>query len=367
MADLYEMVEQVQVMLASSQNPDKGDLRRLHAELDGEIRKANKRLRECDALLANGHRSEAIQLAEQEPELLDVVSVLDFAELPEWNDFVAELGLTVTPELHIDIASDLNRAYSEDAPLETHLRRFRLYSLARAPLRSRINILKKIRRLDEGNPVWDVDLRKYEEARLRQIKDEFRDADHENDVNKLRELASEVCGQWLVEPNRQLINRINQSVRSLNLMQVTERLSDVARKLIQAQEAGDLDWALELAEEWDSLNRSCSDASVELDELRAAVRRPLNWAQQQQAYFENIDRLRRSLYSSMNLSELRNRYAAARANDRELPADLQQEYDAVVLKLTSRSRNRKLAMIGGGVLLVLLAIFVVWYMLGSTV
>ena len=362
MADLYEMIEQVQVMLASSQNPDKEQLRRLHSDLDAEIRKANKRLRECDALLANGHRSEAIQLAEQEPELLDVVSVLDFAELPEWNDFVAELGLNVTPELHIDIASDLNRAYTEDAPLETHLRRFRLYSLARAPLRSRISILKKIRRLDEGNPVWDTDLRKYEEARLRQIKDEFRDADHENDVNKLRELASEVRGQWLVEPNRQLINRINQSVRSLNLMHVTDRLSEVARKLLQAREDGDLDWALELAEEWDSLNRSCSDASVELDELRSTVRQALSWAQHQQQHHENIDRLRRSLNSSMSVTELRNRYLAARENNRDLPEDLQREYDAAILNLNRRNRNRKLALIGGGVVLLVLAAGVAWYL-----
>ncbi|HAD61294.1 MAG TPA: hypothetical protein DCG12_18805, partial [Planctomycetaceae bacterium] len=132
-AEIHELLESVRVTLASSMNPDREELERLHTELDGEIRIANKRLRECDALLAEGHRSEAIQLAEQEPNLLEVVSILDFPELPEWNDFVVELGLTVTPELQIDIATDLNGAYSDDAPLERLMRKFRVLSLGRAP------------------------------------------------------------------------------------------------------------------------------------------------------------------------------------------------------------------------------------------
>ena len=71
-SEIHELLESVRVTLASSMNPDREELERLHNELDAEIRLANKRLRACDALLAEGHRSEAIQLAEQEPNLLEV-------------------------------------------------------------------------------------------------------------------------------------------------------------------------------------------------------------------------------------------------------------------------------------------------------
>src|SRR5687768_11341779 len=138
MADLYDLIERMQVTLASSVQPAKDQLRELHGELSEQIRRTNKRLRECDALMAKGLRTEAIQMAEQEPPLLDVVAILDFPELPEWNDFVAELGLTVAPELQIEIAADLNRAYSDDGPLKSLLQRFRLSSLSRAPLKTRI-------------------------------------------------------------------------------------------------------------------------------------------------------------------------------------------------------------------------------------
>ena len=189
-AEIHELLESVRVTLASSMNPDREQLDRLHNELDTEIRNANKRLRECDVLLAEGHRSEAIQLAEQEPNLLEVVSILDFPELPEWNDFVAELGVTVTPELQIDIATDINGAYSEDAPLERLLRKFRVLSLGRAKLRVRIDLLRQIAKRDADTPYWKEDLKSYEQARIRQIADESREAISSRDFGTVQRPVS---------------------------------------------------------------------------------------------------------------------------------------------------------------------------------
>ncbi|MGB4739009.1 MAG: hypothetical protein WBH50_12520, partial [Fuerstiella sp.] len=191
-AEIHELLESVRVTLASSMNPNREQLERLHSELDAEIRSANKRLRECDALLSEGHRSEAIQLAEQEPNLLEVVSILDFHELAEWNDFVAELGLTVTPELQIDIATDINGAYSEDEPLERLMKKFRVLSLARAPLRSRIDLLRQIAKRDVGTAYWKDDLKSYEETRIRQISDESREAISSRNYAEVRRLADEL-------------------------------------------------------------------------------------------------------------------------------------------------------------------------------
>ncbi len=283
MADLFELIEQVQVTLSSSHVPEKDQLHSLHKSLDNEIRNANKRLRECDALLAGGHRSEAIQMAEHEPALLDVVSVLDFAELPEWNDYVAELGLTVTPDLLVDVAADLNLAYVEDAPLERHMQQLRLYSLARAPLRNRIDLLRKIARLDVTNSVWETDRRSYEEERLRQIKDEFREAKQNNDNEKLRELAAELRGKWLVQPPKKFINSIIRAVRELESVHAISQLRNVAEDLRAAREQGDLDWATQLNEKWNSLAKNCTDDSKEFRELSATARQTLNWVKQQQS------------------------------------------------------------------------------------
>ena len=367
MADLYELIERVQVTLASSRSPGKEQLRELHKELDGQIRHANKRLRECDALLANGHRTEAIQLSEQEPALLDIVSVLDFAELPEWNDFVAELGLTVAPELQIDIAADLNRAYSEDAPLEQLLRRFRLYSLARAPLRTRIAMLKKIANLDAENPVWQRDQCAYEEVRLRQIKDEFRDANRNDDMEKLRELAEELRGKWLIQPGRRLADRVNQAIRSLNSVYAVDRLRQIADELQTAREQDNLHRAQELSREWDTLAGKCKD-SEDLRELSTKAGQTLNWVKQEQTltsdeeeFARTVERLQRALDWGRDLPELQRRYVAATRNQKfELPDEIQQDYRQAILNDRLRRRNRLIIGAAGIVLLCVLIGVVIW-------
>jgi len=370
MADLYELIERVQVTLASSRIPGKEELRELHKELDDEIREANRRLRECDALLANGHRPEAIQLAEQEPPLLDVVSILDFAELPEWNDFVAELGLTVTPNLQIDIAADLNRGYSQDAPLDRHLRRFRLYSLARAPLRMRIAMIRRIARLDADNPIWQTDQQSYEEVRLRQIKDEFRDARKNNDIEKLHELATELRGKWLVQPNPRLNERVNESIKSLNSFYALEELRLVAGDLRVARADENLEWARELSDKWNSLASACTDDSDEFRELRTTSLHTLNWVQQQRqlqtaedAFSKKIDRLQRAIDNGRDDVELHRRYlAATRNSDFEIPLEIQQGYENALQNLDRRPRMRLIiaaACIAALIVLIGIAIWIV--------
>ena len=362
MTDLFELIEHVQVTLSSSHVPEKDQLLSLHKTLDHEIRTANKRLRECDALLANGHRSEAIQLAEHEPVLLDVVSILDFPELPEWNDYVAELGLTVTPELQVDIAGDLNLVYVEDAPLERHMQLLRLYSLARTPLRTRIELLKKIARLDAMNPVWETDRRRYEEERLRQIREESRDAKQNNNIEKLQELVTELRGKWLVQPRKKIINNIMQVIRELESAHAIKQLKSVAEDLQAAREQGNLDWAIELNEKWNSLAQTCSEDSKIFRELCATVQQTLNWAKQQQstqmdeeAYSKKVGLLQRAINSGMDIEELRRRYiAATRYSNIELPAGIQQDYDDAIHNFEQRRRTRLIFITASIVALVVL-------------
>ena len=48
---------------------------------------ANQRLESCAAMLEKGSEYQALQLAETEPVLLDLIATLSFAEAPEWAVF----------------------------------------------------------------------------------------------------------------------------------------------------------------------------------------------------------------------------------------------------------------------------------------
>ena len=347
MADLYDLIERMQVTLASSSNPAKEQLREMHGELTDQIRRTNKRLRECDSLMAKGLRTEAIQLAEQEPPLLDVVAILDFPELAEWNDFVAELGLAVAPELQIEIAADLNRAYSDDGPLKAHLKKFRISSLSRAPLKTRIALLRKIAEVDSGNSIWESDLRSYEEVRHRQIMEQFQIASRNQNFAELREIAKELHGKWLTPPQKKFIQRVDQEVRAMQQTAARKRMAQLAEELQDAHADNDLNWAAELQIEWEKVTKNCGES----DSVRKCLNqaRPvLNWLADQKKRSEDesrfgvaVERLQRSIEGGHDLPELNRRFAAAaQFVDFDLPEDVLDAYESAVSDHQRRKQIR---------------------------
>ena len=365
-AEIQELLESVRVTLNSSMNPDREELDRLHGELDTEIRRANKRLRECDALLAEGHRSEAIQLAEQEPNLLEVVSILDFPELPEWNDFVAELGLTVTPELQIDIATDLNGAYSDDAPLERLMRKFRVLSLGRAPLRSRIDLLRQIARRDVGTPYWQDDLKAYEQARIRQLADESREAIAKRDLDTVRRLSEEIHKKkWMVKPDRRIVERLDKLMREIKEMDAIRALNKITDKMKAAKEANDGDLCKVLAEKWEAQAGKCNQASDAFNQAQDESEVYFLWLdklgereEEERAFDSEVKKLQKVLRSKTStMQEIYRHYdRVADMDGFEMPDSVQDKYEQRIAEYEKEQNKKKMmtiAAVGAGVVVLL--------------
>jgi hypothetical protein len=367
MSDVHELIESIRVMLASSMEPKREELSELHDQLDEHIRIANKRLRECDGLLANGHRSEAIQLAEQEPNLLDFVGILDFPELPEWNDFIAEQGLKVTPEIQIDIATDLNHAYSDDTPLERWLNKLRVYSLGRAPLKQRMDILRKIARLDVESPHWQDDLRSYEQVRIRQMQDEFRSAAEQHDYEVLSELYTEVKKtKWVEKPQKGFVQKLTNSLGSLHQQHSYVRLREVYRNLRVAKEDDNVNQAERLLRDWDETLKQCDQNSEDVHDLQNRIAPIFDWidshndsqeaAEEKNRELEKLKRLIRSPRSTIDALEAR--YEDITADGFELPEAISEQYLDRIEELENQadmSRKLKYVGIGIGVLVLLSA------------
>ena len=366
-SEIHELLESVRVTLSSSMNPNREELDRLHSELDGEIRLANKRLRECDALLAEGHRSEAIQLAEQEPNLLEVVSILDFPELPEWNDFVAELGLTVTPELQIDIATDINSAYSEDEPLERLLRKFRVLSLARAPLRSRIDLLRQIAKRDPGTAYWKDDLRSYEEVRIRQIADESRAAVSSRDVSRIRTISEELHKKpWSVKPDRRVMEKIDTAMAEIKKLDATRQLQKLTVQLKDATEAGDAELARDLEERWQQLAARCDQSSEMFQDTKDDAAVLFRWIRKADSQEEEdarhaaeVKKLSKVLRSDRSkLEDIYRQYDIVAEFSQGIPDAVQERYEARIQDIERAQKMKKLGVIGAVALAVILVLVV---------
>src|SRR6516165_1407149 len=169
MTDPHQIVEQIRVILHAGDPARNGRLGALATAYAGACHEVTQRLGRCHRLLQQGLRSEAIQLAEAEPNLLETLAALDFPERAEWDDLVHLHDLEPAPNLPIEPARRLNEAYAEENPLQDLLRRHRRLALQRAPLRSRIGVLRQLASRDPGNPIWTDDLRAFEGNRFLQI------------------------------------------------------------------------------------------------------------------------------------------------------------------------------------------------------
>lgn len=369
-AEIHELLESVRVTLASTMNPDREELERLHNELDSEIRAANKRLRECDALLAEGHRSEAIQLAEQEPNLLEVVSILDFPELAEWNDFVAEIGITVTPELQIDIATDLNGAYSEDAPLERLLRKFRVMSLGRAPLRSRIDLLRQIAKRDLATVYWQEDLKSYEQARIRQLADESRDAVKNRDIATVRRLSDEIHNKpWAVKPDRRIVERLDKLMEQVRRMDAVRVVNKLTEQLRAAKEDGNGSLARELASQWEAAAAKCDQTSDAFQEAKDEAAPMFRWIRQlgekeeeEREFANEVKKFQKVLRSpSSTMPDIYRLYDRLEEyEDFEIPDAVLSKYEARIADFEKQQNKKKMMTIGGVAVGVLLVLVIAW-------
>ncbi|MEZ6121669.1 MAG: hypothetical protein R3C49_00680 [Planctomycetaceae bacterium] len=190
--DVNQLIDEIQRALAATTEPTEEELIDLAARHEDVVEATAARLREVEKLLNKGLRSEAIALAEQAPNLNDLATALDFPEFEIWNDFLLQFGIQPIRELPVDIAAELNDAYSISAPLERLLQRYRTQSLARAPLPDRIDTLRQLVVEDTANPGWKNDLQKFEAHRLEQLKKELQVAIKGRDLSAVAVLDQEL-------------------------------------------------------------------------------------------------------------------------------------------------------------------------------
>ena len=211
------------------------DVDAIHAQFVELIDEANGRLKRCDALLRKGLRGEAIQEAELEPNIFDVVAELDTPAWDAWRDHVVASGLLPQPELLLGVAADINEAYNAHQPLEHLLRRHRVYALARGPLSERISILRSLAKRDSGNTMWADDLKSYEKARVTEIEKEIKQCCEVGDLAAVERLHHEVeSGQWVNPPTAALTKKINKSYRSLIAVDAMKNLEILEPKINDA-------------------------------------------------------------------------------------------------------------------------------------
>src|SRR5437016_310907 len=88
MSDIRPVAGTIRASLHSPDLTIDDKLRRAAEAYANACQQANERLSRCADLLSHGMRSEALRLAELTPDLLELVTELDFPERQDWDDRV---------------------------------------------------------------------------------------------------------------------------------------------------------------------------------------------------------------------------------------------------------------------------------------
>jgi hypothetical protein len=346
MLDYLSIVDDLRSCVLGSDLTLNDSMRQLAADYEAACREANARLRRCEDFLQKGLRSEAVQLAEAEPPLLDVVAALDFPERDQWEVVAATYGLPRPPRLQLETAAALNRAYAEEQPLEELLRQHRRLALMRAPLCDRLAALRLVASADRGNPVWSTDLADLEKARLRQIDEGAEQAAGRRDAAAVVALQHELLQTpWTEPPSRALVLRVTASAEAMWRQYALERLDELSGHLQEAFGRRDEGRARAIREEWKGLAEQAGITPG--DPIYTAVAAAFRWLARrdrqlatQQAFQAASAELEQALDQNVNVEELERLYYALRRFKLAPPATLVERYKERVDTL-DRSTNRR--------------------------
>lgn len=280
MPSYHEITDQIRSFVQATdqtRSPAMEALAAAYAEACGET---SRRLSRCQWLLQQGLRSEAIQLAESEPKLLDAVAALDFPERSDWDELVDIYGLAAAPRIQTGGAEFLNEAYALEDPLQDLLKSHRRLALSRAPIKDRIAVMRKLAAQDPNNLIWTEDLRVFEKTRFQQIQLESAEAARHRDSNALGRLLAELDNQtWVATPPRELVQGLRKVDAKFRGEQNRAILADLEARLQGAFAASDPIRGRQARDQWLALVEAMKVPPD--DPVRHRVEPALRWLEEE--------------------------------------------------------------------------------------
>lgn len=327
--EINELVTEIQQLLVSEAAASEEELMDLAGRHEDLILEITKRLKAVDGLLQKGLRSEAIELAEREPSLNEVVIALDFPELDAWNELLASHEMQPIPVLPEGVAADLNDAYGVSAPVERLMQKHRTSALSRAPIAQRLQILRKLAVADKDNPAWPQDIREFEKFRLTEVRTELDTAIKERSLETLSAIDNELqTEEWTLTVPVELKRKAADAHAKIRKDASRSEMEGLAYQLSDTFAEFDLEAAKGLFNRFNALNHIVklpqSDALMDIaGPALDWVRSELLKEEHEQHFQRSLAQLETGIDSGAPASELERLYYEATRHDHIVPERLQ--------------------------------------------
>lgn len=233
-----KLIDEIRSTLVQTK-PDSDLAGEIAQEYTEAVVQCNARLRETMRLIDQGHVTEALKAADQDPPLLELSGILEFPERPDWVTLCQNLKIDPPPELRLDLVERLDEAYATNLGIEGLMRKVRLLALTRSPLPARITIQKLVCQRDPQNLVWRQDLAALEKARLKQIEAELAEASIQERFEDISALRSELTSPWTIPIPQEIVQRVEAAYATLLNRQRRANAGQVGEELYAAYQSYD--------------------------------------------------------------------------------------------------------------------------------
>lgn len=280
MSDFQQIVDDIHAYLATRERGQVGDLAQLAENYASACQQTNVRLLRCARFLKNALRSEAVHLADLQPNLPETVDLLQFPESAEWMRVCSANGLRVAPALRTAALAELDRARQRERALEPLLAQHRLLAFAKAPALQRSAVLIALAERDPANPAWIEQLRHLEPHRLAELRPATERALASGDLREIERLLAELTlGHWAVAPPADLLEALRAMHLELQAAKALPALREILVELTAAHEAADIARGRAACRQW---NEGASALPPALrKELAEEAGEALRWIAQQ--------------------------------------------------------------------------------------
>jgi hypothetical protein len=329
MQDARQIAQRVDELLVEGVLPNLEEASAIASTYAGMSREAEERLIRCQTLMSQGLRSEAVQEAEIEPNLLLQIAGLELRDFSAWRGFCHQHGLPGPRIFRQDVVAELNRAYASEQQVSPLLREYRLLCVVRAPLTARLAAVRALEGVDRDNPVWSETLIDLEKHRLSEIADML--PSFTADLDALEGLARELTDERrkVAAPPR-LVESVNEALLTLRRRRAQAEIESLVPALNEAYSAMDEPACRALVQQWTRLLEDAGMTPLDVpDPLREAIEPPLLWVERQTAQREaqlaferSCQALESAVDNDRTAAELERALAEAERFEQPLPGSL---------------------------------------------
>ena len=349
---------------------------------------ANARLESCAVMIGKGSEYQALQLAESEPGLLDLLAVLSFAEAREWSDFCAAHHLALPARFDARAVQALDALYAKGIRTDHPL-----YRDYRAAVSSRddghaIQIVRSIVRLNPQDANAKAELARLEnklfQLRLQSLRTALAAGEENAIFAELAELERLATPSKLAE-----CSEFNQAAEIRRIAGRTEAIAlaeQLAESLREERAAGAWQMVGELLARMRTLSEEhgfslsphataiVEEVQTYFEKVRAAEEAKSRFQNATQSAAKLADEVETRLLARPALTlpeadklcgEFARRWHDVEAHGRAVPEDLSTRVRSVAARLNqeiSRLQRARRTRLGAGVAAALLAMAVVaWF------